>query len=278
MSDQMLKLYLFTNGTPQSLPAVRQGIWLAKSLRLEVLLVGVLDGSKSESALAALLTEFADLFREQGIPSEITRVKKPAVRAITEFAAGDQHLIIFGPLGRPSLLRWLRGRFFRDIIRRVHSPVLYVRREHYRLDKILLCVGGLGHARGIAATVQQLARFSGAAVTVLHVVEPLVYEYPIAEELARHWENLLESDTPQAQNLRSILAEFEAAGLTANWKVRHGHTVHEIIDEAASGAYDLIGLGSPHSSAALRRLFTPNVTAEVAEALTIPVLTAGEPA
>jgi len=40
------------------------------------------------------------------------------------------------------------------------------------------------------------------------------------------------------------------------------------------GEYDLICMGSPHSAHSLRHLYTPNVTAEVAEAANCPILTA----
>ncbi|HEX2979610.1 MAG TPA: universal stress protein [Anaerolineaceae bacterium] len=55
--------------------------------------------------------------------------------------------------------------------------------------------------------------------------------------------------------------------------VRRGNVVSEILHEAHSGKYDLIGMGSPYSTHSLRHLYLPNVTAEVAESVEIPVMT-----
>ena len=63
-------------------------------------------------------------------------------------------------------------------------------------------------------------------------------------------------------------------GITVDFKVRHGDIVHEILAEASAQAYDMIVMGSPYSSNTLRHLFMPNVTAEIAEALDHPILTA----
>jgi nucleotide-binding universal stress UspA family protein len=50
--------------------------------------------------------------------------------------------------------------------------------------------------------------------------------------------------------------------------------VPEILDEIRNGDYDMICMGSPHSAHGLRHLYVPNVTAEVAEAIQFPLLTA----
>jgi nucleotide-binding universal stress UspA family protein len=44
--------------------------------------------------------------------------------------------------------------------------------------------------------------------------------------------------------------------------------------ENSEGNYDLICMGSPYSANALRQLYAPNVTAEIAESTNCPVLTA----
>jgi len=50
--------------------------------------------------------------------------------------------------------------------------------------------------------------------------------------------------------------------------------VEEILAEIKEGDYDLLCMGSPYSGNVFRQLYTPNVTAEIAEAAGIPVLTA----
>jgi len=57
-------------------------------------------------------------------------------------------------------------------------------------------------------------------------------------------------------------------------KIRNGMVTEEILAEVREGGYDLLCMGSPFSSNALRQLYTPNVTAEIAETDLAPVLTA----
>jgi nucleotide-binding universal stress UspA family protein len=108
----------------------------------------------------------------------------------------------------------------------------------------------------------------------LHVVEPVNLEYKTAREVQANWQNILETDTPQGQNLSQALAIAQGTGLKVEFKVCRGNIVHQILEEARQGSYDLIGMGSPYSAHSLRHLYMPNVTAEVAEALECPILTA----
>jgi nucleotide-binding universal stress UspA family protein len=62
--------------------------------------------------------------------------------------------------------------------------------------------------------------------------------------------------------------------LQASVRARNGHVVEEILSELKEGNYDLVCMGSPYSANPLRQLYSPNVTAEVAEAAHCPVLTA----
>jgi nucleotide-binding universal stress UspA family protein len=50
--------------------------------------------------------------------------------------------------------------------------------------------------------------------------------------------------------------------------------VEEIVGEVEEGGYDLVCMGSSYNAHTLRQYYTPNVTAEVAEAVHCPVLTA----
>ena len=111
-----------------------------------------------------------------------------------------------------------------------------------------------------------------ASVTLLHVVEPISYQYPIAKAIQDHREDILDTTTPQGQNLRQALRIAKDMEVETNFKVRFGDIVHEIIVEVQTQSYDLIVMGSPYSTSNLRHLFLPNVTAEIAESVSCPVL------
>jgi nucleotide-binding universal stress UspA family protein len=120
----------------------------------------------------------------------------------------------------------------------------------------------------------EIARQVGAPVTVLHVVPPIDLDYPEARAVQENWEHLEETDTISGRNLRRGVEMARKVGLTVDLKIRQGNVVEEIISEVKAGDYDLVCMGSPYSVQGLRQLYAPNVTAEVAEAIGCPVLTA----
>ena len=75
---------------------------------------------------------------------------------------------------------------------------------------------------------------------------------------------LLVDDDP---GIREVYAEF--LGMEG-----YRTTMACNLAEAREGNYDLLCMGSPYSSHTLRQLYTPNVTAEIAETDLVPVLTA----
>jgi hypothetical protein len=72
-------------------------------------------------------------------------------------------------------------------------------------------------------------------ITLLHVIEPITLNYPTSREVHDHWQNILETDTPQGRNLRGALEVVRQAGFQPEFKVRHGDVVHQITDEASRG-------------------------------------------
>ena len=159
------------------------------------------------------------------------------------------------------------------MLEKIESPILYVPKARLPLKRLLLCLGGLGYATGVEQVALYLAQATGARITLLHIVEPVTLDYPVSRQIQHQWKTIQETDTPQGRNLRNALEDIRRSGLEADFIVRHGNIVHEILEEVSSGEYDLVGMGSPHSTHSLRHLYMPNVTAEVAESLDLPVLT-----
>lgn len=270
---EKFQILLCTNGDEASQPALAYGIWLAELLQASVHLLGIVENPQAKPALEALLEEIAGRLEEKKIPvrREIDSGRGSVV--IARHTEPEIYLTVVGRLGRPAWRRFVQGRSFRRLLRQVESPILYVPEGEIPLKHLLICMGGLGYAEGVVRLGAHLAQASGARVTVLHVVEPASLEYPTAREVQDHKEKILDSDTPQARNLKTALNTLVAAGLQVDLKVRYGNIVHEILQEVREGDYTMVGLGSPYSAQSLRHLFLPNVTAEVAEALNLPVLT-----
>jgi nucleotide-binding universal stress UspA family protein len=266
-------LLLCTNGDLHTRPALEYGVWLAEAIKAEVELLGVSESSDEAGIVKALLEETASRLDLLGISHKTILDSGQGPETIARYA-GPQHLTVVGPLGRTTWRRMVHGRSIRQIMEKVPIPILYIRQAHLKLERILLCMGGLGYTASMELVALYLAQATQARITILHVVEPVNLEYKTAREVQANWQNILETDTPQGQNLSLALAIAQGTGLKVEFKVSRGNIVHQILEEARQGSYDLIGMGSPYSAHSLRHLYMPNVTAEVAEALECPILTA----
>ena len=197
-----------------------------------------------------------------------------AESVISKRANSGNFITVVSPLGRPQFRRWLTGRSVRHFMETISSPILYVPELRLPLNKLLVCVGGLGFEVDAENLALQIALKSHAEVTLLHIIPPVDLDYPTSRLANEHWRDLINTDTVLGRNLRKAVNTVEAAGLTARVEVRRGHIVEEIDSVLKAGNYDLLCMGSPHGGNALRQLYAPNVTAEIAEAAQCPVLTA----
>jgi len=267
-------LLLVTNGRPESLGAVHYGAWLAELLDIPVTLLGILDEDQNEQAVDSILMQVRERLAEKNLILVQNIVRGDPVEVICRIAEASKHLVVMGPLGRPGWLRWLRGRSFRYVLKEIRTPLIYVQAPHLRINSILVCMGGLGYASSVERWALYLARCSGASVTLLHISEPVCYDYATTKQIRAYGEEIIKSETPQGRNLGLALGDAEALGVPVALKVRHGDVIHEINAEISEQSYDLIAMGSPESSHSLRRRFMQNVTAQIAERGTLPVLVA----
>jgi len=274
MSENTLHLLLCTNGEPASYAALEYGSWIANVMGLPVVLLGILEAVKDEKKVKKLVERASAGLAERGVPYRVQFETGRGSIVISRLAAEGDFIVVVGPLGRPAWRRFVQGRSFRRILARVEAPIFYVRQSCNRLENILICMGGLGYSLNVQNLCLRLAKISRAKVTLLHVVEPVSFRYPISREVIDHWREIPATNTPQGKALRQAMLKFESSGISVELKIRRGSAVHEILEEIQQGKYDLVGLGSPYSAHSLRHAFLPNVTAEVAEAITCPVLTA----
>lgn len=272
MNTRGRSLLICTNGAPQGRHAVDYGLWLAGRLEMDVTLLGVIEREEQSAAVAETLNAAQQQLREQGTPHQSLQVKGNLRETIARHAHAGEHVVVLGPSGRPLLKRWLRGHAVRRLLPMLETPLLYVPPQApLRMERILLCTGALSHAYHAECWALRLAYRLGAALTILHVIEPVYYHYPAAEKVRIHARNLLETDVPQAQHLRELRQHAEELGLSPALRIEQGTVIHEITSVAQQG-YDLLVMGSRHSVHTLRQQYQPDVTADVMEMLPIPVL------
>jgi nucleotide-binding universal stress UspA family protein len=214
------------------------------------------------------------LFKEKGVTYGLEIQKGEAEEIIPKKANSGDFITVVSPLGRPQLRRWLLGRSIRHLMETITNPILYVPEIRLPLKRLLICVGGLGYEVNAEDLALQIAVKSNAEVTLLHIVPPVDLNYPTSRVANEQWQNLLQTDTILGRNLRKAVKAVETVGLTTHVEIRHGNVLEEIESVLTGGNYDFLCMGSSYGSTALRQLYSPNITADIAEAAHCAVLTA----
>lgn len=273
------ELLITTNGYKDTRRAVEYGAWLAWAMPMRVTLLGVTEDLSPAAIddhhpLEDIFEEAVSLFKERGLEYSLEVQNGEAEHVIPEKANRGDYITVVSPLGRPQIKRWLTGRSIRPLMEKIKGPILYVPQLRLPVRKMLVSIGGLEYAEAAESLAFQMATACRADVTILHVVPPADLDYPSTREVRKHLSDLAETNTLPGRNLRKALDLAKGEGVSAKAVAREGNVVEEILAEIKEGNYDIICMGSPYSAHSLRQLYTPNVTAEVAEAAQCPVLTA----
>jgi nucleotide-binding universal stress UspA family protein len=268
-------ILLVTNGCDDNRPALDYGLWLASELRAPITLLGIAEPSDAQHPVKVMVEETAQRLKAENIHYRLQNYSDHAEEALKVISSqGGYDLLVLGPLGRPPLRRWLMGRSFRHIMAEVEAPILYVQSVPIPTKHILICMGGLGYGLTAEHLGLQMAHALGAHVTLLHIVPPIDLDYPVARAVRENWDHLSDTDTALGRTLRQGMYVARSIVSDVALRVRHGIVVEEIMGEIQDGNYDLVCMGSPHSAHGLRQLYMSNVTADVAETVRCPILTA----
>lgn len=176
---------------------------------------------------------------------------------IIEYAEDtNPDLIVMGAKGQRATLGIPLGGVAMHIVEDGRWPVLVVRKDHNKLERILLVVDG-SECSGIAC--DYLGRFpmpSGAQMWVMHVMSEIYPEVLVepfaggvgvipalltAEDLKKHYEQQHEYAQRLLQNAIHNLA---VQGVSAEPVLRRGDAATEILNYATNNDIDLIVTGS----------------------------------
>jgi len=273
------ELLITTNGYKDTWSAIEYGAWLAEAMQVKVRLLGVAESLKPAAIddhhpLEDVFARAIELFEQKGIEYDPEIQNGDSEQVIPQKANSGDFITVVSPLGRPRIRRWLTGRSIRPLMEKIQDPILYIPEARLPLKKMLVSIGGLGYEVAAENIAFEVAAASQADVTILHVITPTDVAYPGTRDIREHMNALEDTNTLVGRSLRSALDIAQKAGLNAKATTRQGNVVDEILGEIRKGNYDMVCMGSPYSATGLRQLYTPNVTAEVAEAAHCPVLTA----
>jgi len=272
-------LLIATNGFKETLPSIEFGAWLAATLNSKVLLLGVTE-QRSPAAiddhhpLEDVFAQAVELFKRNGVEYRLELENGDAEEVIPRKVKEGNFITVLGPLGRPQIRRWLARRSIRHLMEEIIGPVLYVPALRLPLKKLLICLGGLGYEVTAEHIAMQIAKKSHADTTLLHVVPPVDLDYPTTRAERQGLRHLEDTNTPVGRSLRQAMEIANQVGIPVTVKGRQGNVVEQILAELKEGNYDMLCMGSSFSANVFRQIYTPNVTAEVAEGAECPVLTA----
>lgn len=273
------EVLIVTNGYEGTWSAIEEGAWFASTLDAAITLLGVNEQANPAAIddsypLEGVFERAVGLFQSQGLEYRLEVGNGSAEEVLSRYKKQEDSIVVLSPLGRPQMRRWIAGRSIRYFIEEVQQPILYVPEMKLPIQRILLCVGGLGYDVTAERFALKAAAKSRAELTLLHIVPPVDLKYPTAQIVSKNWQHLADTDTPVGRSLRQALEHAKAAGLNVSVKGRQGNVVEEILLEVREGKYDLLCMGSSYSVHSLRQMTSANVTAEVIEAAGCPVLTA----
>ncbi len=276
MESQIL---IATNGYHGSWPSIEYGAWLAEVLKAKVILLGVAERhgqapGDGRHPVESFCAKAVETLRVHHVEAVLEIRKGDAGVVIPQKTKEGDFITVIGPLGRSRLHRWLMGKSIRQLMAAISSTIIYVPQSRTPLRKLLMCIGGLGYEMAAENFAIQVAAAAQAEIVLLHVVPPLELDYPTARIMRSEWQHLVETNTPVGRSLRKALDTAQASGLTARVVGRQGNIVEEILAEAHEGGYDLLCMGSPYSTNALRQLYGSNVTADIAQSVKCPLVTA----
>jgi nucleotide-binding universal stress UspA family protein len=200
---------------------------------------------------------------------------------LDETRANPYDLVVFGEV-EGTWSRWTRLRQQRSLSAALPVSSLLVRGEPVQIRDALICAGGDETVIADARLTGRLARRTGARATILHVLSqvPMIFGRGVGPD--RITEVFAATGAPEMKHMQAAVAELATHRVEAEIKVRIGLVVEEILDELATGGYDLLVVGAHRSNGLVERLLLENVTADIVPQSPVPVLvvkgTGGPPA
>jgi nucleotide-binding universal stress UspA family protein len=256
---------------PLSFPATREKRGIDRALDA----VRVAETKEAE----ALVTKVADELRSKGL-KVTTAVESgdPKSKIIDEASKWHADLIVVGSHGRNAMGHFLLGSVSEAIARHANCSVKIMRtwpkgrrrgkRETYHASetlKIILAIDDLKSSEAAVQAVIAESRPPGAAVLVLHVVEPP--PWMVAREIRSHspaLKALWQETEQQAEEIvKQVAQRLRSKGFTVSSAVEKGDPKSRILDVAAKQKPELIVLGC-HGRKGLDRFLMGSVSEAVA--------------
>jgi nucleotide-binding universal stress UspA family protein len=227
------------------------------------------------------LLQVVDRLKRVGVDKVSAHVLEgPVAETLLEHALDEgSGLVVMTTHGRGPVSRFWLGSVADQLVHILPIPLLLIRAwdeapppsGELKVHNVLVALDGTSTAEQILQPAGSLAKMMGASCSLLRVVSAVV-PYTVYTERA--------VDAALADKLRAeahvylkrLAGSLHDQGIAVQTRILDGvHPATAILNEAASGEYDLIALET-HGRRGLPRLFLGSVADKVVRGATIPVL------
>ena len=267
------RMLICSIGSKERSSTLRFGAEVATALSADTTLLGIVERKRKAETLKAILESAGSRLAEQGMQVKI-RIEAGQAEDIilAEMEQSTHDLVAIGALGGKRSRRALFNSVGTRIVERAEGSILLIKGDRPSLSRVLICASGTEHGHMSVWAGAALACGAGARATLLHVVDALPSMYTGLERMEERLDELLQSDTDMARELRWAAQVLKAECEISEVKLRRGIVADEILREGQTGDYDMIVLGSSRYPGGLVRVLMGDVTREVITRAQRPVL------
>src|SRR6266511_1778258 len=270
-----MKILICSDGMPASENAIELTALLARPLKAEITLFGVVEKSSDEGPLREALEKQAQSLPTQNAqPEIIVHAGEPIRQILDQTSKTSYDLVVIGARWTGATGYYWRSKKTYEVIKAIQPPVLVAIGECKHLQRFLVCAGGKEFIDRAIEFTGKLAAAVGASVTLLHVMAEPPAIYSDLVRLEEDVDQLLQSKSELGTNLRQQKRELERLGVSAEVRLRHGIVIDQVFEEAREGDYTLIVTGTSQARGLLRHYIMGDLTRSILNRASVPVLVA----
>lgn len=195
--------------------------------------------------------------------NRVVRVDRPVRALLKQMSLERYSLVVVGQRRKEGFLHRMLGSKGRQMLMHAPLPVLSVKNPRHKLERFLICTGGLETAERVVLTGAELAALVGAEATILYISGTVPGMYTGLMEMDESLDEILDIDTPLSRHLKrcaEILAQHQVQG---GLEFQRGLVADGILREARDGEYDLIVMGETEAKQTLMGFLLGDMTERV---------------
>src|SRR6266511_1694375 len=270
-----MKILICSDGMPASENAIELTALLARPLKAEITLFGVVEKSSDEGPLREALEKQAQSLRTQNAqPEIIVHAGEPIRQILDQTSKNSYDLVIIGARWTGATGYYWRSEKTYEVIKAIQPPVLVAIGECKHLKRFLVCTGGKEFIEQAVQFTGEIAASLGASVTLLHVMAAPPAIYVNLVQLEENVDQLLESKSELAINLLRQKRELERLAVPAEVRLRHGIVIDQVFEEVRAGDYDLIVTGTSQARGLIGHYIMGDLTRSILNRANCSVLVA----